>query len=163
ATYGVRGRSDSTAGRGVFGYASASSGGTFGVYGQAVSPTGYGVYSNGRLGIAAGMPLVCTGCVTASDLGTNAAWGTSGNPATASSTVGTTNPQPSTAKPKNPEGRRGAANGNVGIGTNDPQSLLHVGSATSGLRVEGPASPGGTAVSVGGYGDVAVDAPGTAG
>ncbi|MDH5406417.1 MAG: hypothetical protein OEX80_07750 [Candidatus Aminicenantes bacterium] len=43
-TYGVYGRSDSTNGRGIGGYASASSGDTNGVYGRSDSDNGTGVY-----------------------------------------------------------------------------------------------------------------------
>jgi hypothetical protein len=43
-TFGVYGLSDSTSGRGVYGYASATSGGTFGVYGLSTSPSGTGVF-----------------------------------------------------------------------------------------------------------------------
>src|SRR5262249_40870981 len=53
--------------------------------------------------------------------------------------------------------------GHVGIGQTSPVYRLHVGTDTAGLRVEGPCARGATAVSVGGFGDVAVDAPGNAG
>jgi hypothetical protein len=43
-TYGVYGRSESTAGRGVYGIASATSGVTYGVYGISDSTSGTGVY-----------------------------------------------------------------------------------------------------------------------
>ena len=42
--YGIYGQTASTAGRGVYGYASTTSGYTIGVYGQNASTTGYGVY-----------------------------------------------------------------------------------------------------------------------
>src|SRR5690242_1644603 len=58
-TYGVRGISASTDGRGVFGDATAGSGTTYGVYGVAKSLSGYGVYSNGTLGISSGSALAC--------------------------------------------------------------------------------------------------------
>jgi hypothetical protein len=53
----------------------------------------------------------------------------------------------------------------VGIGTTAPTYLLHIGnqggtSYNNFLRVEGPGSGSGNAISVGGNGDVAVDAPG---
>jgi hypothetical protein len=48
-TYGVRGVSRSTSGRGVYGVATADSGETIGVYGESNSPDGYGVYCKGRL------------------------------------------------------------------------------------------------------------------
>ncbi|MER3473950.1 MAG: hypothetical protein C4335_07930 [Armatimonadota bacterium] len=47
-TFGVYGRSASTDGRGVFGWATAASGPTYGVLGQSASTSGYGVYSAGR-------------------------------------------------------------------------------------------------------------------
>jgi len=43
-TYGVLGRSDSSSGRGVVGYASSLTGSTYGVYGEVESLTGIGVY-----------------------------------------------------------------------------------------------------------------------
>lgn len=43
-SFGLRGRSDSTDGRGVYGYASPASGTTYGVYGRSDSPAGRGVY-----------------------------------------------------------------------------------------------------------------------
>lgn len=49
-------------------------------------------------------------------------------------------------------------NGNVGIGVLNPSYLLHLGNGA--LRVEGPSASGGTAFSIGGYGDVTVDKPG---
>ncbi|MDP2209539.1 MAG: hypothetical protein Q8K98_12335 [Bacteroidota bacterium] len=42
-TYGVYGQSNSTSGRGLYGLANASSGGNYGVYGKSNSPIGYGV------------------------------------------------------------------------------------------------------------------------
>jgi len=58
-----------------------------------------------------------------------------------------------------------AANTLVGIGTTAPSYLLHIGnqggiSYNNFLRVEGPASGSGNAISVGGHGDVGIDAPG---
>jgi hypothetical protein len=44
ANYGVYGSSPSTAGTGVYGWASASSGTTYGVYGESASAAGRGVY-----------------------------------------------------------------------------------------------------------------------
>ena len=52
-------------------------------------------------------------------------------------------------------------NGNVGIGIPVPAVKLHVSNGT--VRFEGPASSGGTALSVGGFGDVLADAPGVSG
>ncbi len=54
----------------------------------------------------------------------------------------------------------------VGIGTTTPSYLLHIGnqggvSYNNFLRVEGPASGSGNAISIGGHGDFAIDAPGT--
>jgi hypothetical protein len=60
------------------------------------------------------------------------------------------------------ENMRIKGNGNVGIGLN-PAYKLHIGNALNGLRVEGPASPGGTALSIGGTGNVLIDKPGTVG
>jgi hypothetical protein len=51
----------------------------------------------------------------------------------------------------------------VGIGTTAPAYKLHVGTINNGLRVEGPPTAGGVAVSVGGNGDFAIDAPGVVG
>lgn len=53
--------------------------------------------------------------------------------------------------------------GNIGIGMAAPTAKLHIGGGAPGLRVEGPSSPGGTTVSIGGNGDLAIDAPGIAG
>jgi hypothetical protein len=53
--------------------------------------------------------------------------------------------------------------GDVGIGITNPNYKLHVGNATSSVRIEGPATAGGTALSIGGNGDVVVDKPGTVG
>ena len=47
---GVDGRNASTTGRGVYGYATASSGTNYGVYGRTASGSGYGVYALGNLG-----------------------------------------------------------------------------------------------------------------
>jgi hypothetical protein len=52
---------------------------------------------------------------------------------------------------------------NVGIGVVNPTYKLHVGNATDGLRVEGPAISGGNALSIGGLGNVVIDKPGTVG
>jgi hypothetical protein len=51
----------------------------------------------------------------------------------------------------------------VGVGITAPTYKLHVGTINKGLRIEGPSKGGSTAVavSVGGNGDVGVDAPGT--
>jgi len=48
----------------------------------------------------------------------------------------------------------------VGVGITAPVYKLHVGTINNGLRVEGPPTTGGVAISVGGFGDVGVDAPG---
>lgn len=55
--------------------------------------------------------------------------------------------------------------GNVGIGVSNPTFKLHLGSNNSGLRIEGPAASGsgGSALSIGGSGDITVDAPGITG
>jgi len=55
-----------------------------------------------------------------------------------------------------------AADTLVGIGTTNPSYKLHVGSANSGLRVEGPpqGGTGAVAASFGGHGDFAIDGPG---
>ena len=50
---------------------------------------------------------------------------------------------------------------NVGIGITSPTARLHVANGT--VRLEGPASPGGTALDIGGYGSISVDAVGSAG
>jgi hypothetical protein len=49
--YGVYGVSDSTSGRGVYGYATADSGETFGVYGKADSTSGWAGYFEGAVKI----------------------------------------------------------------------------------------------------------------
>lgn len=55
--------------------------------------------------------------------------------------------------------------GNVGIGISNPTFKLHVGNNNNALRIEGPLAPasGGNAISIGGYGHVAVDQPGAIG
>jgi hypothetical protein len=50
-TYGVYGESTSSDGRGVRGYASASSGTNYGVYGNSNSPSGYAGYFSGRVSV----------------------------------------------------------------------------------------------------------------
>jgi hypothetical protein len=55
----------------------------------------------------------------------------------------------------------GYFSGNLGIGLSSPSAKLHVGSGT--VRIEGPSSSGGNALSIGGYGDFEVDAFGSAG
>jgi hypothetical protein len=52
--------------------------------------------------------------------------------------------------------------GNVGIGTNNPTFLLHLNNANSGLRIEGPAAAasGGSALNIGGFGNIVIDKPG---
>lgn len=52
-TYGVWGESYSTTGRGVFGYARATSGNTYGLSGLSLSTSGYGVY--GHAGASSGI------------------------------------------------------------------------------------------------------------
>lgn len=52
-------------------------------------------------------------------------------------------------------------NGNTGIGIANPAIKFHVGFGTT--RIEGPQSAGSVALSVGGFGEVRVDAPGIAG
>jgi hypothetical protein len=56
-------------------------------------------------------------------------------------------------------------NGNVGIGVTNPTYKLHLGNSNNGIRIEGPAAAGsgGSALNIGGFGDVIVDKPGTAG
>ena len=53
-TYGAWGQSNSPKGRGVFGYASSTTGATRGVYGLSKSPTGVGVYGRNTGGGEAG-------------------------------------------------------------------------------------------------------------
>ena len=54
-------------------------------------------------------------------------------------------------------------NGNVGIGVSAPAYKLHIGSSNNSLRVEGPALSGGVALSIGGFGDLQIDLPNSAG
>ncbi len=56
-------------------------------------------------------------------------------------------------------------NGNVGVGTTNPTYKLHLGNANSSLRIEGPAAAatGGTALNIGGNGDIVIDKPGVVG
>ena len=92
----VRGSNSAPGGKAVTGSASAATGSGIGVLGSTSSPTGYGVYSSGTLGVAPGKVLVCSGCVSASDLAPNAAWRTTGNAGTNPGTnfLGTTDNQP---------------------------------------------------------------------
>lgn len=53
--------------------------------------------------------------------------------------------------------------GNVGIGTITPNYKLHVGSSNNSVRIEGPATSGGVALSIGGFGDIQIDKPNLAG
>ena len=53
--------------------------------------------------------------------------------------------------------------GNVGVGTNLPNYKLHVGTSLNAMRIEGPGSNGGTALSMGGFGKIEIDAPGIIG
>ena len=53
--------------------------------------------------------------------------------------------------------------GNVGIGTNAPVYKLHVGNSSNAMRIEGPQTTGGSALSIGGFGKIEVDAPGLQG
>lgn len=62
----ARNSSAANGAKAVLGSATAPRGATYGVYGSAASPQGYGVYSAGRLGIK-GL-LVCSKCVTAGDI-----------------------------------------------------------------------------------------------
>jgi hypothetical protein len=50
-TNGVIGQTDSTSGTGVYGLATATSGTTYGVYGESRSPFGYAVYSKGNFAV----------------------------------------------------------------------------------------------------------------
>ena len=54
------------------------------------------------------------------------------------------------------------SSGNVGIGTTTPGYALELGN-NSVLRVDGPSSASGTALSIGGYGNFSIDAPGVGG
>uniref|UniRef100_UPI00286C7898 hypothetical protein n=1 Tax=Flavobacterium sp. TaxID=239 RepID=UPI00286C7898 len=53
--------------------------------------------------------------------------------------------------------------GNVGIGIGGPNYKLHVGNSANAMRIEGPTSLGGKALSIGGFGKIEVDAPGNPG
>jgi Chaperone of endosialidase len=55
--------------------------------------------------------------------------------------------------------------GNVGIGLTSPTFKFHLGNANNGLRIEGPltAASGGSALNIGGFGDVIIDKPGVVG
>jgi Chaperone of endosialidase len=52
--------------------------------------------------------------------------------------------------------------GNVGVGISNPSYKLHLGNTNDGLRIEGPttAGSGGSALNIGGFGDVIIDKPG---
>lgn len=62
-------------------------------------------------------------------------------------------------------GGTGADVVNVGIGLTTPAYKLHLGNANTGIRIEGPAAAasGGTALSIGSYGDIVIDNAGTPG
>jgi Chaperone of endosialidase/Head domain of trimeric autotransporter adhesin len=53
-------------------------------------------------------------------------------------------------------------NGNTGIGINNPTYKLHLGNHINCLRIEGPATAasGGSALNIGGFGDIVIDKPG---
>ena len=53
--------------------------------------------------------------------------------------------------------------GNTGIGISNPQYKLHIGNSQNSVRFEGPAVANGTALSIGGFGKVEIDAPGIQG
>jgi hypothetical protein len=78
----------------------------------------------------------------------------------ATSFLGTTDAQPLVMKTNGSERMRIGTDGKVGVDTPNPSYKLHVGTGDAGLRVEGPGISGGTAVSVGGFGDVGIDSPG---
>jgi hypothetical protein len=62
-------------------------------------------------------------------------------------------------------GGTGADAVNVGIGVSTPTHKLHLANSNNGIRIEGPAAAasGGTALSIGNYGDIVIDNAGTAG
>jgi len=124
-TYGLRGRSFSTSGRGLYGYASATSGSTYGVRGRSDSPDGHGV----------------SGFVTA-ETGIN--YGIRGETASVSgrgvygyATATSGSPIGIRGRTDSPDGYasyftggRNYFQGNVGIGTTNPQQALHVNGTT---------------------------------
>ena len=63
STYGVYGRSDSVVGRGVYGHASADSGSNYGVYGRTESSSGTGVYGYASSSDAGGNSAAIHGLV----------------------------------------------------------------------------------------------------
>jgi len=120
-TVGVQGEASGPAGRGVFGLASSTSGFTYGVYGQSMSTNGRGVYgySTAASGNAYGV------------FGETASSGGRGVYGLASSPSGTTFGVRGTVASDQGyagyfTGGRNYFQGNVGIGTNDPEAPLHV-------------------------------------
>ena len=116
--YGLFGQSTSTTGRGVLGFATAETGTNYGVYGESVSTLGRGVFGRGFYGVS-GQTHSTTGRGVygyAFDAnGTN--YGVYGR---------TNSSQGYAAYFAGVPGSRNYFQHNVGIGTEDPESLLHL-------------------------------------
>ncbi len=119
--YGVYGKTNSTRGRGVFGFATPTTGFTRGVYGKSNSTDGTGAF--GWAAASSGNTLGVWGR-NDSNSGTGVFGETSASSGTNYGVKGQTNSPDGYASYF--LGGRNYFEGNVGIGTEDPQAALHI-------------------------------------